>query len=82
MIRLISSLICILLYTNFENFEILANIEQPSIIWITAEDMSPSLGCFGDEDAISPNIDRFARESVKFTNVFASAPVCSPPVPA
>ena len=78
MIRLISSLICILLYTNFENFEILANKEQPSIIWITAEDMSPSLGCFGDKDAISPNIDRFARESVKFTNVFASAPVCSP----
>ena len=40
--------------------------------------MSPNLGCYGDTDASSPRIDAFAREGVRFTNAFATAPVCSP----
>ena len=51
---------------------------RPNILWITCEDMSPSLGCYGDKYAITPNIDRLASESVRYTNVFATAPVCSP----
>ena len=52
--------------------------EQPNILWITAEDMSPNLGCYGDKYAVSPNIDRLAKESVRFIKAFASAPVFSP----
>ena len=52
--------------------------DQPNILWITAEDMSPTLGCYGDEYSVSPNIDRLAKESVRYTKAFASAPVCSP----
>ena len=52
--------------------------ERPNILWITAEDMSPVLGCYGDPFAITPNIDRLAKESVRYTKAFASAPVCSP----
>jgi len=52
--------------------------DQPNILWITAEDMSPTLGCYGDEYATSPNIDKLATESVRYTHAFASAPVCSP----
>lgn len=51
---------------------------RPNILWITAEDMSPTLGCYGDEYATSPNIDRLASESVRYTHAFATAPVCSP----
>ena len=40
--------------------------------------MSPVLRCYGDTDAITPNIDKLALESIKFTNAFSSAPVCSP----
>src|SRR5690606_27424231 len=43
-----------------------------------AEDMSPTLGCYGDEYATTPNLDQFAKESVRYTNAFAAAPVCSP----
>ena len=56
----------------------LANETRPNILWITAEDMSPTLGCFGDEYATTPNIDRLAEESVRYTRAFATAPVCSP----
>ncbi|MBJ07153.1 MAG: hypothetical protein CMO40_08590 [Verrucomicrobiaceae bacterium] len=50
----------------------------PNILWITAEDMSPYLGCYGDDFANTPNLDQFARESVRYTRSFAAAPVCSP----
>ena len=52
--------------------------DRPNILWITAEDMSPVLGCYGDQFAITPNIDKLAKESVRYTKAFASAPVCSP----
>ena len=52
--------------------------DRPNILWITAEDMSPVLGCYGDKFAVTPNIDRLAKESVRYTKSFASAPVCSP----
>jgi N-sulfoglucosamine sulfohydrolase len=50
----------------------------PNILWITVEDMSPDLGAWGDDYARTPNIDRLASESVRYTNAFATAPVCSP----
>jgi len=50
----------------------------PNILWITCEDMSPALGCYGDKYARTPNLDRLARESVRYTRAFATAPVCSP----
>jgi arylsulfatase A-like enzyme len=52
--------------------------DRPNILWITAEDLSPALGCYGDPDAITPNLDAFAKESVRYSNAFAAAPVCSP----
>lgn len=52
--------------------------DRPNILWITAEDMSATLGCYGDDYATTPNIDRLASESVRYTHAFATAPVCSP----
>ena len=52
--------------------------DRPHILWLTAEDMSPTLGCWGDSFADTPNLDKFAEESVTYTHAFATAPVCSP----
>ena len=49
-----------------------------NILWITAEDISPNLGCYGDPYARTPQLDAFARESIRYTRAFATAPVCSP----
>ncbi len=38
-----------------------AGADRPNILWITAEDMSPTLGCYGDSFATSPNLDRLAQ---------------------
>ncbi|QZT38806.1 sulfatase [Halosquirtibacter xylanolyticus] len=52
--------------------------EQPNILWITSEDNSAYLGCYGDKNATTPNLDRLASKGVIFNNAFANAPVCAP----
>ena len=51
--------------------------KRPNILWIIAEDLCPDLGCYGTRLVKTPNIDRLAGEGVRFTNAFATAPVCS-----
>ena len=51
--------------------------DRPNILWITSEDNSPLLGCYGDEQAHTPNLDRLASQGIRFRNAFANAPVCS-----
>jgi N-sulfoglucosamine sulfohydrolase len=51
---------------------------RPNILWISAEDISPDLGCYGDSYAITPNIDKLASQGARYTNAFSNAPVCAP----
>jgi arylsulfatase A-like enzyme len=55
-----------------------ASDTRPNIVWLSCEDISPHIGCFGDEHAITPNIDQLAREGVRYTNAFTTAGVCAP----
>jgi len=49
----------------------------PNIVWITSEDISPDLGCYGVEHAVTPTLDRLATEGVLYENAFALAGVCA-----
>ncbi|NJB86067.1 arylsulfatase A-like enzyme [Lewinella marina] len=52
--------------------------ERPHILWLTMEDTSPQfIGAYGNPYVHTPNIDRLAREGVRFTRAFAPAPVCA-----
>jgi len=51
---------------------------RPNIVWISAEDLSQDLGSYGDGYAVTPTLDRLAREGARFTHAFSSAPVCAP----
>ncbi len=51
--------------------------DRPNILWISCEDISPNLGCYGDRHAITPNLDRLAREGVRFDRAFTPAGVCA-----
>ena len=51
---------------------------RPNILWLTAEDISPNLGCYGDAYAATPVLDRFAREGVRYANCFGIIGVCAP----
>lgn len=49
-----------------------------NILWLTFEDSSPWLACYGDKTAPTPNIDRLAREGIRYTHAYATTPVCAP----
>ncbi|MGB0598070.1 MAG: sulfatase-like hydrolase/transferase [Rubripirellula sp.] len=50
----------------------------PNVLWISCEDISPHLGCYGDPHAITPNLDTLAGEGVRYTHAFTAAGVCAP----
>ena len=54
------------------------NEKRPNILWISCEDTRPDLGCYGDTYALTPNLDRFAAQGVRYNNAFAHAGVCAP----
>src|SRR5512146_2050121 len=51
---------------------------RPNILWITCEDTSPDLGCYGDSWARTPNLDQLASQGARYTNAFSVAGVCAP----
>lgn len=57
-----------------------APAEEPplNILWLSIEDMSPWIACYGDETVPTPNLDRLARESWIFDRAYATSPVCAP----
>ncbi len=51
---------------------------RPNILWLISEDTSPDLSCYGTPQVKTPNLDALARQGARYTNAFATAPVCSP----
>jgi len=51
---------------------------RPNILWITCEDISPNLGCYGDKYAFTPNLDRLAAQGVRYSHAYAAIGVCAP----
>ena len=53
--------------------------EKPNILWLVSEDNNVSwIGCYGGENAKTPNIDGLAKEGFQYMKAFANAPVCAP----
>ena len=51
---------------------------RPNILWLVAEDFGQHLGCYGAKEVWTPNLDQLARDGVRYTRFFTTAPVCSP----
>ncbi|KPL16398.1 MAG: hypothetical protein AMS23_01020 [Bacteroides sp. SM1_62] len=54
------------------------DLPPPNILWITCEDISPALGCYGDTYANTPVLDQLAEEGLMYSRAYATAPICSP----
>jgi arylsulfatase A-like enzyme len=52
--------------------------ERPNILWISCEDISSHLGCYGDPVATTPHLDALAAEGVLYTHAFTCHGVCAP----
>jgi hypothetical protein len=53
--------------------------KKPNIVLIISDDLSwGDLGCYGQKQILTPNIDRLANEGMRFTNAYAGNSVCAP----
>jgi len=51
--------------------------DRPNILWISLEDITPMMGCYGDGYARTPVFDGLAAEGIRYTSAHSIAPVCS-----
>jgi uncharacterized sulfatase len=51
---------------------------RPNIMLLQGEDVGRHLGCYGDPDGRTPNLDRLAAEGARYTKAYSHAPVCAP----
>jgi arylsulfatase A-like enzyme len=56
-----------------------ADTQKPNIVLILADDLGyGDLGCYGQKEIKTPNLDRMAAEGLRFTQAYAGATVCAP----
>ena len=54
-------------------------VEKPNFLIVLSDDLTyHDLGCYGNQDIQTPNIDQLAREGLRFEYCFNSAPMCAP----
>lgn len=57
----------------------LAAADKPNIIFVMADDLGyGDLGCYGQQRIKTPNLDKMAREGIRFTSAYAGSTVCAP----
>jgi len=64
--------------SNFQALEKPA-ANRPNLVFIFSDQQSfDMLGCYGNKDIITPNLDAFAAEGVRFNQCISSQPICTP----
>lgn len=52
--------------------------QRPSILFIAIDDLRPELGCYGSEIAVTPNLDRLAKDGLLFNRAYCQQAICRP----
>jgi iduronate 2-sulfatase len=73
-----SSLLILLLITIYSCKTIKKNDIKPNILFISIDDLRPTLGAYEDTTAITPNMDKLATEGMTFRQTFTQVGVCAP----
>ena len=52
--------------------------EKMNVLFIAVDDMRPEMGCYGNSEVRTPNLDRLAQTGLRFLNHLACAPAPEP----
>jgi arylsulfatase A-like enzyme len=70
---------CLMSLVNVSRAEPAAEAKPPNIVLIMTDDMGwMDLSCQGNDKLRTPNIDKLAKQGVRFTDAYSASPVCSP----
>ena len=54
-------------------------VDKPNLVFIFSDQQTfDMLGCYGNSQIITPNLDKFAEEGLRFTHTFSNSPICTP----
>jgi iduronate 2-sulfatase len=51
---------------------------KPNILFVSIDDLKPTIGVYGDQYAVTPNLDAFAKTGLTFMRAYSQAGVCAP----
>lgn len=70
--------VSLLLLAAFCNVSSAQANRKPNVLLILVDDLKPTLGCYGDPVAKTPNIDRLASKGLRFEKAYCNQAVCAP----
>ena len=59
-------------------FAAVQGAQKPNVLLILVDDLKPAMGCYGDNAAITPNMDALARRGMQFDMAYCNQAVCAP----
>ena len=70
-------LICQLIWATF-SCSSPTEVVKPNILFVSIDDLRPTIGAYDDSVAITPNLNRLASEGMTFRQMFCQSAVCAP----
>ena len=71
-----SKILSILFFLLFSTILNAQNVKKPNVLFIAVDDLRPELGCYGQSQIKSPNIDKLAESGLMFNRAYCNIPVC------